>query len=64
MKFFMWEKKMKTKEVELIIKIDIYFSKTTIFGHILKKSTNSFFGAWLFLLVHIRCTPSEGPKAL
>jgi hypothetical protein len=36
--------------------------KTASFGHILKESTHSCFDAWLFLLVHIRFTPSEGPK--
>jgi hypothetical protein len=30
--------------------------------HILKKSAHSLLGAWLTLLVHIRFTPSEGPK--
>ena len=28
----------------------------------IKKLTHSLFGAWLFLLVHIQFTPSEGPK--
>ena len=28
----------------------------------LKNSPHSLFGAWLFLLIHIRFTPSEGPK--
>jgi hypothetical protein len=42
---------------------DLIFFKTAFFGHILKnKSTRSLFGAWSFLLVHTRCTPSEGPK--
>ena len=40
----------------------IFFSKSALFGHILNKSTHSLFGAWSFLLVHIRFTPSEGPK--
>ena len=39
-----------------------FFSNTILFGHILKKSTNSLFGAWWFLLVHIRFTPNEKPK--
>ena len=38
------------------------FFKTAFFGHILKKSAHSLFGAWFFLLVHIWFTPSEGPK--
>ena len=28
-----------------------------------KKSTPSLFGAWSFFLIHIRFTPSDGPKA-
>ena len=36
--------------------------KTTILGHIFKKSTHSFFGPWSFLLTHIRFAPIEGPK--
>ena len=40
-----------------------FFSfKTIIFGRMLKKLAHYFFGAWSFLLVHIRFTPSEGPK--
>ena len=31
--------------------------KTIIFGHIKQKSSHSLFGAWSFLLVHIRFTP-------
>jgi hypothetical protein len=42
--------------------IFLFFLKTASFGHILKESTHSCFDAWLFLLVHIRFTPSEGPK--
>ena len=37
-------------------------SQTALSGHVLKKSTHLFFGAWLFLLVHIWFTPSAGPK--
>ena len=38
--------------------------KTTLFGHILRKSTHSFLGAWSLLLVHVWFTSSERPKAL
>ena len=38
--------------------------KSALFGHILKKSAHSFFGAWSFLLIHSRFTPIEGPKNL
>ena len=33
-----------------------------LFWHILKKLAHSLVGAWSFLLVHIRFTPSEWPK--
>ena len=37
--------------------------KTAVFRLILKKkSTQSLFDAWSFLLVHIRFSPSEEPK--
>ena len=43
----------------------IFFSNLPFFGiHSLKKSAHSFFGAWPFLLAHIRFTPSEGAKSL
>jgi hypothetical protein len=39
------------------------FFKNVIFEYIFKKkSTHLVFGAWSFLLVHIRFPPSEGPK--
>ena len=41
---------------------NLSFSKSDLFGHILKRSAHSLFGAWSFLLIHIRFTPSEGPK--
>ena len=41
----------------------VSFFKTTLFGHISKKLlAHSLFGAWSFLLIHIRFTPSEGPN--
>ena len=42
--------------------VNLFFLKIAIFGHMLKKSTHSLLGVWSFLLVHIRFTPSEGPK--
>jgi hypothetical protein len=30
-----------------------FFFKTVLFGHKLKKTSHSFFGAWSFLLIHI-----------
>ena len=39
-----------------------FLLKTALFGHILKESAHSLFGAWSFLLVHIRFTPSERPE--
>ena len=53
---------MKTREDKGIAKLEL-FSKSAPFGHILNKSTQSLFGAWSFLLVHIRFTPSEGPES-
>jgi hypothetical protein len=53
---------METREDKIMIKLEfIYSSKTTLFGHILKKSSHSLFGCMSFLLVHIRFTPGEGP---
>jgi hypothetical protein len=40
----------------------LFLFKTALFGHTLKKSAHSHFGAWSFLLVHVWFTPSEGPK--
>ena len=45
-----------------MVELDYYFSfKTTLCGHILKKSTHSLFGAMVICLVHLRSTASEGP---
>ena len=38
------------------------FSKLPLLDIYYKKSAHSLFGAWSFLLVHIRVTPSERPK--
>jgi hypothetical protein len=54
---------MKTKEDKRMVKLEfLFFSKTALFGPILKQSSHSLFGAWSFLLVHIQITPSEAPR--
>lgn len=41
---------------------NLNFPGIFLFEHILKKiATYSLFGAWSFILVHIRFSPSEGP---
>ena len=40
-----------------------YFQKCPFWAYIFQKLAHSLFGAWSFFMVHIRCTPSEGPKA-
>jgi len=45
-----------------MVKLGIFFLKIALFGHILKKSARSLFGAWSFLFIHIRFTPSKGAK--
>ena len=59
---FLGEEKTKIRKDQRMVKLDFFSFKTILFGHILKMSTRSLFGAWSFLLVHIRFTPSEGPK--
>jgi hypothetical protein len=44
------------------VKLEFFFFKTALSGRILKKLAHSLFGAWSFLLVHVRFTPSEEPK--
>ena len=53
---------MKRIEDNRMVKLFFFFSETFFLEDTLKKSTHSLCGAWLFLLVHIRLTPSEGPK--
>jgi hypothetical protein len=43
-------------------KLDVFFIKIALFAHILEKLAHSLFGVWSFLLIHMRFTPSEGPK--
>ena len=52
------EEKMKTRELS-----NLNFFQNRQFKTYIKKMIRSFtFGAWSFLLVHIRFTPSERPK--
>ena len=53
----------KTREVKRMVKLE-FFSKLPFLDIYYKKSTHSLFDAWSFLLVHMRFTPSEGPKPL
>ena len=50
---------MKTVKLDFLL---FYLLQNCPFDHVLKKQAHSFFGAWSFLLVHIRFTPSEGIK--
>ena len=44
----------ETNETNRMVKLEFFFFfKTILIGHILKKKTHSFFGAWSFLPVHI-----------
>ena len=46
-----------------MVQLDLFiFYKTALLEHILKKNSTFTFGAWSFVLAHIRFTPSEGPK--
>ena len=55
--------KLEVKPKEWSNSFYYFLSKMSFLDiYILKKITHSFFGAWLFLLVHIWFTPSEGPK--
>ena len=57
----LWE--VKTSEHKRMVKLGVLFLfKIVLFGHILKQSTHSLFGAWSFLLIRIHVTPSVGPK--
>ena len=42
--------------------LNLFFFQNYFCKHILKTSTCSCFDAWLYLLVHIQFTPSEGPN--
>ena len=56
-------KQEKTREWSNLDFIFYFIFQNYLFWTGIKKiSTHSFFGVWSFLLVHIRFTPSEGPK--
>ena len=57
--------KMKTREDRRMAKLAFFFSsKNVLFGHISIKATQSPFGAWSLLSIHIQFTPSERPKKI
>ena len=45
-----------------MVKLDIFLIETAFSGHTSKNSAYPLFGAWAFLVVHIRFTLIEGPK--
>ena len=53
----------RRKEGEKVEKLMKNF-KISLFGHMLKKVTEAFFGAWSLLLVHVWFTSSEGSQRL
>jgi hypothetical protein len=54
---------MKTREDKRMIRLDfLFFFQKCPFEHIFRKINTFTFGTWSFLLIHIRFTPSEGPK--
>ena len=58
-----WEEKTKTRQDERMVKLKKKIQKCRFWTYIQKQATHSLFGAWSFLLlIHIRFTPSEGPK--
>ena len=58
--FFNGEEKMKAREVKTWS--NLIFILELPFQTYIKQIITSTFDAWLFLLLHIRFTPSEGPK--
>ena len=53
---------LRGKRRQKRVKLDFFFIKIALFGHILEKIAHSLFCAWSFLLIHSQFTPSEGPK--
>ena len=45
-----------------MVKLEFFFPQLPGLGIYQENQHNHFFGAWSFILVHIRFTPSEGPK--
>ena len=62
--FFEKWREMKTREWSTLILFYFNFQNCPCWTYVTKISTNSFFGAWSFLFIHIWFTPIEGPKAL
>ena len=62
MSLFLGEEKMKTRYNERMVKLEFVSQNYPFWAYIKKNSTRSLFGAWSVLLVHVRFTPSEGPK--
>ena len=64
MDFYFGEEKMKTRGIKRMVKLDFFFSKIALFGHVLgkKKSTHSFF--WCMVIPLGPHSVYRGPKAL
>ena len=56
------ETQEKRREWSNLILFIFFFQKCPFWTYFKKKSAHSLFGAWSLFLVHIRFTPSEGPK--
>ena len=57
-----WEEKMKTRENKRIVKLYLFFFQNCPFWTCIEKISTFTFGAWPFLFIHIRFTPSKRPK--
>ena len=55
---------VRRKEGEKVKKKLMKNFQISLFGHMLKKVTEAFFGAWSLLLVHVWFTSSEGSQRL
>ena len=60
--FYGGEKEIKTRGDQRMAKLLNFFSRLSFLDICWNKRAQSLFGAWPFLLVHIRFTPSERPK--
>ena len=56
------KEKMNTRENKRIVRLATKKIKTALSEHIFKKTSTFTLGARSLLLIHIRFTPSEGPK--
>jgi uncharacterized membrane protein YhhN len=61
---FLWGREDKDNRRQENSQTLYFYLKLALSGHILIKVSTFTFGAWPFLLVHIRFTPSEGPKGI